>query len=707
MRVRLSRLLPLFLLAGCASPRLDYVELRLEQKLARLMKLEDERSLEGGEAVGRLSDRIPRVRRQAALALGRLGAAEAARPLAALLGDPEPAVRAMAAFALGQIGPAVPAEVLPRLRSALSDPDPEVRGRSAEALSRIGAPEAVEALSGALHQPLPAEPGPFEWSEALAVSALQLPHVDLRLGLFGLARLKAVTPARALISLESGNPRFLWWPAAWAASSLADPELLRLLLHYGGSSDPYLRLLGARGLGRIDDASARRAILNLLEDRDEKVRIEAARAAAELRLAEATPRLLQLMQADTPPVQLEALRAFSRIADRRTVDPLLDRISDPRPALRAAALAALAFQDRDGFWLVLSGLDSDPDWQVRASLADTLSRLGDPRAGALLRSTVADRDYRVRARALRALTRASLPDTAEMLKHALGAEDPFERAAAARGLGEQKPEGAVALLQTALDAAAKDTEPAARLALLEALDAFGKEALEPAARRLLEDRDGRVRRRAAELLRKWGETAVVPRGPSGGRTLYDYMDLLNPRYTPQAFIRTEKGAIEVELFVLDAPLTVENFMRLARRGFYNGLPFYRVTANSMVETGDPRGDGEGGPGYTIRSEVNLRSFLRGTLGMVAADKDAAGSRFFISLLPRPELDGSLTAFGQVTRGMEILDRIEPGDVVREIFIWDGTTTSRAGRLAIESTAGSLGANWAFRGGPLPSRAGRR
>jgi cyclophilin family peptidyl-prolyl cis-trans isomerase len=117
---------------------------------------------------------------------------------------------------------------------------------------------------------------------------------------------------------------------------------------------------------------------------------------------------------------------------------------------------------------------------------------------------------------------------------------------------------------------------------------------------------------------------------------------------------------------------------LARAGFYNGQSFHRVVPNFVVQAGDPRGDGNGGPGYTIRCEINTRPFLRGTLGMALSGKDTGGSQFFITLLPQPHLDGGYTVFGQVTRGMEVVDRLEPGDVIREIFIWDGGAAASPG-----------------------------
>jgi cyclophilin family peptidyl-prolyl cis-trans isomerase len=256
------------------------------------------------------------------------------------------------------------------------------------------------------------------------------------------------------------------------------------------------------------------------------------------------------------------------------------------------------------------------------------------------------------------------------LEH-LNAEDPFERAAAVEGLGRLKPEDAVESLRAAFDFSASDQEPDARLAILSALEGYGDEILEPTARLALDDPSWNVRKRAQDMLRAMGDVTAQAAPVESGRSLIEYRDLIHPQYTPQAFIRTEMGAIEVELFILDAPLTVDNFMRLARQGFYNGLSFDHVVPNEWIVTGDPRGDSHGGPGYTIRSEPNTRPFLRGTLGMVEKGKDTGGSQFFITFFPQPQLEGVATVFGQVTNGLNVLDQLQPGDVIREIVIWDG------------------------------------
>ncbi len=152
---------------------------------------------------------------------------------------------------------------------------------------------------------------------------------------------------------------------------------------------------------------------------------------------------------------------------------------------------------------------------------------------------------------------------------------------------------------------------------------------------------------------------------------YDSPDILKPEYSPHAFIETAKGTVEIELAVLDAPQTVANFVALARKGYFNGLSIHRVVPDFVVQDGDPRGDGEGGPGYTIRDELNEREYLRGTVGMALDWADTGGSQFFITHSPQPHLDARYTVFGRVVGGMDVVDAIEQWDVIRRVRVWDG------------------------------------
>ena len=127
--------------------------------------------------------------------------------------------------------------------------------------------------------------------------------------------------------------------------------------------------------------------------------------------------------------------------------------------------------------------------------------------------------------------------------------------------------------------------------------------------------------------------------------------------------------IHLEFFPQDAPKTVENFVTLAKKGFYNGLTFHRVVPGFVVQGGCPKGTGTGGPGYTIPAEFNQNKHLRGSLAMARSQHpDSAGSQFYITYGAQPHLDNNYTVFGKVTSGMEHVDRIRQGDKMKSVTI---------------------------------------
>jgi cyclophilin family peptidyl-prolyl cis-trans isomerase len=149
-----------------------------------------------------------------------------------------------------------------------------------------------------------------------------------------------------------------------------------------------------------------------------------------------------------------------------------------------------------------------------------------------------------------------------------------------------------------------------------------------------------------------------PRPPSGN------LDT-SKRY--RARIRTDRGEIVCELFAREAPLTVENFVNLARSGFYDGTTFHRVISGFMAQGGDPTGTGTGGPGYQFRDEFSpsLRHDSAGILSMANAGPNTNGSQFFITYAPTPHLDGRHTVFGRVVEGMQALRSIRERDPARD------------------------------------------
>lgn len=127
--------------------------------------------------------------------------------------------------------------------------------------------------------------------------------------------------------------------------------------------------------------------------------------------------------------------------------------------------------------------------------------------------------------------------------------------------------------------------------------------------------------------------------------------------------------IRLEFYPADAPKTVENFLTLAKKGFYNNLTFHRVVPDFVVQGGCPKGNGTGGPGYTIPAEFNTQKHVRGTVAMARSQHpDSAGSQFYICYGPTPHLDGNYTVFGKVTSGMEHVDRIKQGDRMKSVTI---------------------------------------
>jgi len=139
-----------------------------------------------------------------------------------------------------------------------------------------------------------------------------------------------------------------------------------------------------------------------------------------------------------------------------------------------------------------------------------------------------------------------------------------------------------------------------------------------------------------------------------------------------AVITMEKGGeIKFDFFPEDAPKTVENFVTLARKGFYDGLTFHRVEPGFVVQGGDPQGNGMGGPGYKIKAEFNKQKHVRGAVAMARSnDPDSAGSQFYIVLAPANFLDGKYTVFGMVTSGMDVVDKIRVGDKMKSVKIVD-------------------------------------
>lgn len=140
----------------------------------------------------------------------------------------------------------------------------------------------------------------------------------------------------------------------------------------------------------------------------------------------------------------------------------------------------------------------------------------------------------------------------------------------------------------------------------------------------------------------------------------------NRQYT--AIIETEKGKLVLELFAKDVPTTVNNFVFLAREGFYDGTTFHRVIPDFMAQGGDPTGTGRGNPGYSFADEFSGHTHLAGALSMANAGPNTNGSQFFITYTPQHNLDNKHSVFGQLREGTDVLQNIKQGDAIKRIII---------------------------------------
>ena len=645
------------------------------ETLARILVLEDSRSLGPGTLISFLRHPDPSVRRRAMLAAGRIGDPLAAPGVIQGLKDPEVEVRRAAAQALGFMGSS---EGALALAAALSDADPLTRGRAAEALGRIGQASSGPLIGEALRRAVPKTPGGVLKIRGDDPSRADDPWVELRLHIVALARLKdGASLAGALIGSET-SPFIDWWVSVWAAARVGDPRLTPVLLAGASAEDAYIRSLAARGLGALKDATHLSVIRRLAEDRDPSVVREALRAVAQIGGPDAIAVAALHLESSNPMLKREALMALASLPPSSGLRArVIESVGHSDPWIRAAAWPALIKIDADDVGLVLSTIGPDTDGRVRQAVAEALGVTLGERAAPLLLPMLKDSDMRVVGSVLSALARARGGDGVATLHDHMTHPDMGVRAAAVLGLSSL-PESAERRLAEALnrayDASLGDDDLETRINIVDAVSKERSPENQALLRRIAgSDRSRVVRHKALSVL---GE-GVAPPERSAIRTadarrlvsLYEPGD--ETLYSPRVIISTRYGPIEIAVDLVDAPLTSTSFVRLARAGFFNGLTFHRVIPGFVAQGGDPRGDGYGGPGFALRCEYSGRPFGRGAIGLATAGKDTGGSQFFIALDPQPHLDGAYTQFGQVLSGMDVAEKLRPGDSILRIDVFDG------------------------------------
>lgn len=619
-------------------------------------------------------------------ALARIHAVEWARgDVLALAGEAAGADDAARAAAMIAAGRMRTADALPLLDGGRTDPALAVRVAAAEALGWTpgGAPKIREWLAT---EPLPT-------------------------GLAG----RAAAERGVLVALIE------------ALGFQAEVQDLPLLVGYlaepwpvGDAAARALGRMGVRKVAGVDQAVGELA--GRLDAVDPRVGTNVAWALARIGMKDAAPLAVERVVA-----RLRARDSYAETRARlvRAVWPRLDAetrsslfvplATDPSNLVRVALFTAL--EPEDAAPEVLAAFLADRDPWIRQVVIDAIGREGSPAGAALLAehrtADLYERAAIVRARNLvdpaaavnvelpaviRAAYAGALTDRTVLEQLAasadeamvrttavqvlvddpgvpsavgvrlLAASDPGIREAAIEIVARAPREARIAALVARLGQE-KDRDVAVALARA-VVDAKGKRAqIEPILGPLAADRRTE---HAADLL---AQAVGLPRpaiAPPKAPTLLD------PATTRRAVVETSEGTFTIALDPDVAPIAVDNFAQLANQGFYDGLVFHRVVPGFVVQAGCPRGDGWGGPGYTIPDEVSALPFARGAVGMARADRDTGGSQWFVTTSDQPHLTGEYTRFGDVVQGLHVVERIHPGTQVLKVTIvgLDGRAMAR-------------------------------
>ncbi|HEV7238318.1 MAG TPA: HEAT repeat domain-containing protein [Thermoanaerobaculia bacterium] len=608
---------------------------------ANILALEDRREHNAEVVNAWIAHPNPLHRLRIALALGRIGAITktGVTELAALSKDDDRRVRETTAFALGEI--ASGAETLFTLAA---DSDAAVAAEAVEALSKLATdktlvPRYIAIADNASTEGVRARAVRylFRWDDDTASEAarraLESPSSAVRQeGAYSLAR-RAYPPAREELLLVMTDPNTLTRAyATTALGRIGDPSAFDAFRTALGDAHPWVRTNAAIAIGRL--AERNRALLH----------------------ANDLPRVFAAAEDPDPGVRASMIDVLGYYAENNDTARarLFQTLRNGTMWERELTAGAIA---KHLPWATASEVLTDlTPWQIVRVLEATTAM---PHGVELRKQYVRHADPLVRANAL-----SNIPETGgeaeiELIRLGITDADVIVRANAYDRLGFTK-DVPIDWLREVVEGERTSPMNDARLAAMAILAKHDAASLQP----LLSDPDPVVRRVAAEAVQGTYTPLTVARTPE------EYAEIARWSRQPHtATIHMTRGKIELALLSQEAPMTAWNFAQLAKKKYFDNSSFMRVVPNFVIQGGDPRNDMNGGPGYSIRDEINLQKYTRGAVGMALSGPDTGGSQFFVTHSPQPHLDGGYTIFGRVYDGMSgVVDQTERGDRVVTITI---------------------------------------
>lgn len=674
--------------ASCASP-----QNKSNTALEKVLTFQDNRTA-ADSLYQFLRNPDPFLRSRAVVALGQMQDTLAIDSLIVYAGSSYPDVPQKCIFALGQIGFAstgLSEQV--HIETALLElfektKQSSVRSAILEALGKTGSTRSFELIQRELNDTLISLRKEAAWACArLAIRNIRSDSTEPGL----------------IQNLKHSNAD-VRWASAHALMRINDKKTAPGILPSLKDDDYRVRMDAARALGSMKLESKdpdykeiiQALVVSAFNDRDWKVRVNAVNALGNFKFNHDDLKKIYFLiafEGKKDPnihVRLSAVRSMAKSyqADIKDAGAFMQDftnrfLNNAEPQEKVEILISLAQMFKDKILsdkpmaAQIEKLRKSPDGYLRARVAEALGYTANSLAVNYLEKSLTDSFGLVQYNTLDALSKIKDNRAENLITTSLDTHDPTLLSIAAGILSAdetvKKDRTKSDLLSIKIISSFRQIKPPidveVQIAIFDALGEFKTQSAAVFLKPFLNDSDHVVAKNAAKNIEKiTGKKMALTDTPDRIHSIDFAYYLKIKSGKPVAVIETNKGRIDIEFNIDEAPLTVINFIKLSEKKFFDGLRFHRVVPNFVIQGGDPLGTGWGGPGYSIRSEFSPLHYERGTLGMASAGKDTEGCQWFITHSPQPHLDGRYTIFGKVRNGMDVVDAIHVGDTISQVRI---------------------------------------
>lgn len=638
-----------------------------------IAEAEDHRDGSSAALKNAIISKDTKIRIRSAQVLGRIQKPESIDPLLLLLFDSKEQVRKMATFGLGQMGweksfsNGRELELAERLAALKSDRNLEIRQLAAEAIGKFGLLETPRLILPFL----------FDSSEEVRAEALMATaryRLVFRLKNEG-KEVPSVTPdvMERFIQLSKDRSSQVRRNLAYFFSRNSDVRGSQIVLKLAQDKNFWTRYFATVALAKLNFTNVKwealETALSLTKDDDYRVRIAALNAIRELQGS-------IFLNLDLLLDPLYAVRAAMAqvLGPTHSESALKSLWDDPSPIVKSEALKAIVKTRGSHYQNILKKAQLHSNWIIREASVIASRDLPEQAHWEILKFLKNDPHNLVRAIVLESLGLIERPEVVQWIGEALGSHELAVRGSAVQALTQLKDKNITVPLgwrcyQNSLKDSHGNHETWVEVRE-EIVHLLGQENSSLTTEFLMaaaHDPSASVSYASIRYLVERG-VQNVPVPPPFQFTYSPYREL-RFAVNPKLILKVETGEIIIELFAKDAPVHVANVAGFVKTGGYDGLPVHRVVSNFVIQGGDPDRSGWGSAGYTLRAEINSRRFEEGTVGMPRSRGfDTGGIQFFITHVPTPHLDGQYTVFGKVIRGMDVLHRVQRGDLILKALI---------------------------------------